>query len=219
MSRYGASFVRARPDRATSFRNLSRLLRETNASWLAASPANIAVELIVRTSEGSDWLSIQRALADQLLETISRVMGTTAIMINMVDEMVLGFSYRRFDNGKALRILEYATDDNSKERGTWTKVDGEPEPWEAILFSSRRMELYRKHVPGEVDEGCSESKIKPGFSIPWACDASTVSEVVRALQLPWEPIDSRFPAAQTEVIPGSPERWKGFWKAFRRQRS
>jgi hypothetical protein len=211
MSVYGASFVWAHPDRATSFRELSRLLRERNASWLAASPMNLVVELIVRTSEGSDWASIQRALAAPLLETISRVLSTTAIAIRMMDEMVLRFSYQRFDNGRAVRTLEYADDGDPKGRGKWTKVEGEPEPWENILFSPRLMELYRKRAPDEVQEGCAESKIKPGFSIPWACDASTVAEIVRALQLPWEPIDNKFPpATQTEVIPGSPERLKAF---------
>jgi len=172
---------------------------------------------MVRASEGSDWVSIQNALADQLLETISRVLGTTAIMIYVMDEMVLRFSYRHFNNGQAVRILEYVNHGNPKERGKWTKVEGEPEPWEAILFSHRLMELYRKHAPDEVHESCEESKIKPGFSIPWACDASTVADIARALQLPWEPIDNRFsPATQTEVIPGSPERWKAFLRQQRR---
>jgi hypothetical protein len=228
MSGYGASFVGARPDRATSFRELTHLLRETNASWLAASPKNFTEEIIVRASEGSDWVSVQRALADQLLETISRVLGTTTIMIYVVDEVVLRFSYRRFNNGQAVRALEYVDYVNPKERGKWTKVEGEPEPWEAILFSHRLIELYRKYAPDEVHEGCAESKIKPGFSIPWACDASTVAEIARALQLPWEPTENRFPpATQTEVIPGSPERlkaflrqqWRPWWKFWRRYRS
>src|ERR1051326_313063 len=103
MGFYGASFVRARPDRATTFQDVSRLLRETNASWLAAAPTNLAVELVVRASEGSDWISVQRGLADQLLETLSRTLGTTAIMFNVRDEMVVRFSYRRFDDGQAVR--------------------------------------------------------------------------------------------------------------------
>lgn len=80
------------------------------------------------------------------------------------------------------------------------------------------MELYRKYAPDEMPEGCAESRIKPGFSIPWACDAGTVTEIARALQLPWEPIGDRFPpATQTEVIPGSPEeRWKAFYRKYRR---
>jgi len=218
MSAYGASFVRVRGDRATSFRETSRLLRETNESWLAASPTNLAVELIVRSSEESDWVSIQSALADPLLETISRVLCTTAVMIHVVDEMVLRFAYSRFDNGEAVRTLVYADDGNPKGRGTWTKVEGEPEPWETVLFSPRLLELYKKRAPDEVQEGCAERKVKAGFSIPWACEASTVLEIARALELPWEPMGNTFPpATQTEVIPGSSERWNSFWKAFRRQ--
>lgn len=215
MSVYSASFVQVRS--TTTFQELSRLLRETNESRLAASPTNFAPELIVRSSEEGEWISTQRALDDPLLETISRVLGTTAIMFSMMDEMVLRFSYRRFDKGAAVRALQYVDDGNPRDRGKWTKVEGEPEPWEAILFSPMLMELYRKRAPDEVHKGCAESKIKPGCSIPWVCDASTVAEIARALQLPWDPVDNGFPPApQTEVIPGSPER-EAFWKVFRQQ--
>jgi hypothetical protein len=99
------------------------------------------------------------------------------------------------------------------------KVEGETEPWEAILFSPRRMALYEKRAPDEVGEACADGKINLGFSVPSACDASTVAEIARALQLPWEPMENRFPpATHTEVIPGSPERWRTFWKVFRRRR-
>lgn len=217
MSVYGASFVRAYPDRATSFRETSRLIRERNASWLAASPTNLAVEHTVRASEGSEWVSIQNAVDDQLLDTISRVLGTVAITIYAIDEKVLRFSYSRFDHGQAVRTLEYADEGNSNDRGKWTKVEGEPERWEALLFSPKLMELYRKYAPDDLHEGCAESKIKRGFSIPWACDAGTIAEISRTLQVPWEPIGDRFPpATQTEVIPGSPERWNAFHRQHRR---
>lgn len=209
MSNYGASFVRVGPDRTATFQGLIQLLRETTESWLAASPTNLAVERIVQISEGSDWVSIQSPLDDRLLETISRTLGTTAIMIYVMDEMMLRFSYRRFDHGAAVRALQYFDDGNPRGRGKWTKVEGEPEPWEAILFSPRLMELYRQHAPDEVEEGCAENRIKVGFSIPWACDATTIAEIARVLQLPWEPTNNQFPpATRTEVIPGSPERWK-----------
>lgn len=117
MSYYGASFVRAAPDRTTTFQQLSRLLREMNESWLAASPTNLAMERIVQISEESDWVSIQSPLDDPLLETISRVLGTTAIMIYMMDEMRLRFSYRRFDHGAAVRALQCLDDGNPRARG------------------------------------------------------------------------------------------------------
>jgi hypothetical protein len=184
------------------------LLREANASWLAASPTNFTFELTVRTSEGSDWVSIQGALADPMLETISRALCTTAIQIHAMDEMVLRFSYSRFDDGRATRALAYGDDGNPKGRGKWTRVEGEPERWEAILFSPRLMELYEKYAPGEVREACAENRIKPGFAVPWACDGGAIVEIARALQLPWDPTGGKFPpATQTEVIPGSPERW------------
>jgi len=97
--------------------------------------ATLAVERIVQTSEESDWISIQSPLDDPLLETISRVLNTTAIMIYMMDEMRLRFSYRRFDHGAAVRALQYLDDGNPRARGKWTRVDGEPEPWEVTLFS------------------------------------------------------------------------------------
>jgi hypothetical protein len=217
MSVYGASFVRAAPDWTTTFQRLSRLLRDMNESWLAASPTNLAMERIIQASEQSDWISIQSPLDDHLLETISRALGTTAIMIYMMDEMRLRFSYRRFDHGSAVRALQYLDDGNPRARGKWTRVEGEPEQWEAILFSPPLIEQYRTYAPDEVAEGCADNKIKPGFSIPQPCYASTIAEITRALQLPWDPIENRFPpATQTEVIPGSPERWKAFHHQHRR---
>lgn len=221
MSVYGASFVRARPDRVTSFQETSRLLREAHASWLVASPTNFTFEETVRSSEGSDWVSISEPVADQFLEAVSRVLSTTAIKIYATDELVLRFSYSRFDDGQPVRALEYADDGNSKDRGKWTKVEGEPEPWEATLFSPRLMELYRDNAPEEAARMRGE-QIKPGFSVPWPCDRKTIAEIARALQLPWEPtswpVADRFPpATQIEVIAGSPERWPKEYKGILRQ--
>jgi hypothetical protein len=215
MSVYGASFARVHSSRATAFDDVSRLLRKTNEAWLAASPANLAVELVVQAFEASDWISIQPALADPLLEGLSRDLSTTALGLRVMDEMVLRFSYSRFDNGHATRALEYSDDGNPKGHGQWTRVEGTPEAWENTLFSPRLMELYRRRAPDEVREGSAEGRIVPGASIPWPYHASTLAEIADALALPWRPMDNRFlPAAQTEVIPGSPERWK----AFRHQR-
>ena len=217
MSVYEASFVRARTGPATSFRETARILREANESWLAASPTNVTWELTVRLTEGSDWVSIQASLADQQIETLSRELGTTAIRIYMSDEMVLRFSYGRFDHGQAVRSLEYADGGDPRAGGTWTKVEGEPEPWEALLFSPRLLELYRKYAPDELPEGSADRRIKPGLSIPWVCEADVVAEIARALQLPWAPIGNGFPpATHTKVIPGSPERWKAFRRRHRR---
>lgn len=217
MSVYGASFIRAHPNRETSFRETCRLLRESNARVLAASSTSTAIEHTVRASEGSEWLSIENAISDYELETISRALSTTAVTVYAVDEKALRFSYARFEDGRAVRALEYSDDSGKVERGRWTKVEGEPEPWESILFSSRLMELYAKHAPDEVPEACTQNRIKAGFSIPWACDAGVVAEIARALQLPWEPLtNDAFPrSAKREVIPGSPERWKAFLRQQR----
>ena len=212
VSVYGASFVRADTDRESSFRETCRLLREDNARVLAASPTSMAIEHTVRASEGCDWISIENAIGDRQLEEISRFLRTTALTVYAVDEKVLRFSYARFEEGRAARALEYLDNGGKLDRGRWTKAEGEPEPWEAILFSPKFMEWYAKRAPDEVKEACAENRIKAGFSIPWACDAGVVAEIARTLQLPWNPIEhDEFPASTNiEVIPGSPERWKAF---------
>jgi hypothetical protein len=173
----------------------------------------MAIEHTVRASEGSDWISIEHAIGDHQLEEISRHLSTTAVTVYAVDEKVLEFSYARFDAGRAVRALEYSHDIRGMtDRGRWTKVEGEPEVWESAFFSPKLMALYAQHVSDELPEACAQNQIKVGFSIPWAGYADAVVEIVSALQLPWKPIEhDTFPAANnTEVIPGSPERWKAF---------
>jgi hypothetical protein len=184
---------------------------------LAASPANLTIEHTVRTSENSGWISVQNALDDELLATLSRTLGTKSITIYAIDEMVLHFSYRRFDQGNLVRALEYGDDGQPNDRGEWTRVEGAPEPWEALLFSPKLMALYRKYAPDQVQGDPDENAIKPGLSIPWACDAETIGEIASALELPWDPLGDGFPTAtKTEVIPGSPERWKAFHRQHAR---
>lgn len=191
------------------------MLRESNARALAASPTNLVAEHTVRASAGSEWISIENAISDHELETLSRTLSTTAITVYAVDEKLLQFSYVRFEDGRAVRALEYS-DDNDEDRGRWTKVEGEPESWEGSLFSPSMMELYAEYAPDEVAE--ARSRIKSGFSIPWACNARTAAEIARAFQLPWEPLakDKFPPATNTEIVPGSPERWKAFLGKRRR---
>lgn len=212
MTVYGASFVRTRPDRETTFRETCRLLRESNAHVLAASPTNIVVSHTVRASVGSDWISIENCVSDLELGTLSRTLSTTAVTVYAVDEKLLQFSFVHFEDGRAVRVIEYSDDSAEDQRGRWIKVEGEPEAWELTLFSPTLMEQYAEYAPDEVGEARVQSRIKQGFSIPWACNGRTAAEIARALQLPWEPlVQNPFPAAtDAEVIAGSPERWKAF---------
>jgi hypothetical protein len=212
MAVFGASFVRAQPDRATALRETSRLIRESVESWLAASPTNLAVDNTLRATEGSEWISIENGAPDQALATISRLLQTVAITLHASDEIMLRFSYKRFDGGRVVRALEY---DDDGARGRWTQVDGEPETWEALLFATELLELYRKHAADDVHEVCAENAIKLGFSIPWACDAGTVAQIARALELPWVP-GSFPPAAEIDIVRGSPERLEAFRRQHRR---
>ena len=96
-------------------------------------------------------------------------------------------------------------------------MDGEPESWETLLFSGRLKDLYLRYAPGEVADGCRGDTIHLDHSIPWACDGKIVGEIVDRLQLPWHPLESDFPpAAQTEMIPGSPDRWRRFHRSARK---
>lgn len=225
MGVYGASFLRARSKREIAFRETCRLLRENNARLLAESPTNIPVEHTVRASSDSDWISIENAVNDQELETLSRVLSAAAVTIYAVDEKSFRFAYSHFDHGQLIRGLQYGPaehqhargDNDAKTRREWTKVEGVPEAWEVRLFSPALMEQYRRHAPDEVTAVCTEGLVKPGFSIPWAQDLRVVATISEVLKLPWNPIGNQFPAAtHTEVIPGSPERRKAFLRKHRR---
>jgi hypothetical protein len=178
----------------------------------------MAIEHTVRASEGNDWISIENCVTDLELETLSRALSTTAVTVYAVDEKLLQFSFVHFEDGRMVRALEYADDGDQGKKGRWTKVQGEPESWEVSLFSAKLMEQYAEYAPDEVGEARSQSRIRSGFSIPWACNAHTAAEIARAFELPWDPLaPNRFPpASDTELIPGSPDRWNAFLRERRK---
>lgn len=209
---WGASFVRAGADRETRFRETCRLLRESNARALASSPTNLVVSHTVRASPGNDWISVENCASDLVLETISLALSTTAVTVYAVDEKFLQFSYVRFDDGRAVRALEFLDDTGQEQRGSWTQVEGEPESWELSLFTPDLMEQYAQYAPDEVYDLQVHKRIKQGLSIPWACNGRSAEAIARSLQLPWEPLaPNKFPSAtEIEVIPGSSEGGKNF---------
>jgi hypothetical protein len=209
--------VQAGPDGVGRFAATCRLIREKNAAWLAASPTNLTIEHTVRFSEGGAWISIQNAIDDELLRRLSVELDTRALTIYAIDEKILTFSFLHVHRGRTLRELGYTHKQRPDGRDAWTTVAGEREAWEDVLFSPRLMELYRMWAADEVAEACRDRTIKIGHSIPWACDGDVVRDIAERLQLPWNPYDDTFPpATQTEVIPGSPERWKEFHRSQRR---
>jgi hypothetical protein len=216
MGTFGAAFVQAGDDGPARAAEIARALREQNTAWLAASPENLAIEYTVRRSAGTPWISIQHGIPFDLLQKFSCDMGATAIGISGCDEIILGFSYRRFDSGRVRRALDYR-DNPPRGPAGWMLVEGEREPWEEqVLFSNKLIGLYFKYAPKEADRAVSRRIIEQGASIPWSSDADIVGEIAAYLQLPWRPVDDTFPpATQTEVVAGSPDRWKKFHRRFR----
>lgn len=216
MGTYAAAFVQAGADGPARATEIARVLRAQNEAWLAASPENLAIEYTVRRSDGTPWISIQHGIPFDLLQKFSADMSATAIGISGCDEIILGFSYRRFDKGRVKRALDYR-DNPPRGPGGWTLVEGERESWEEqILFSDKLIGLYFKYAPTEADRAVSRKIIEQGASIPWASDAPIVGEIAAYLQLPWRPVDNMFPpATQTEVVAGSPGRWKKFHRRLR----
>lgn len=221
---YGASFVRVSSDRELAFRETCRLLHESNARRLAESPTSIPVEHTVRASRHSDWISIENAVHDVELQTLSQVLHATAVTLYAVDEKSLRFAYSRFEDGRCVRMLNYGpaherTANAAAEptRREWTKVEGHPEAWETTLFSPQLMQLYRDYAPDEVGAVSGVPAVKLGFSIPWAHDLNVLATIAEELRLPWKPIGNHFAeATHTEVIRGSPERRKAFLRKYRR---
>ena len=157
---HGASFVLVVGDRENCFRDTCQLLRaKSRPPWHHA----------VCAFTDSSWLCIEEALDNALQAHISQALHTTVITLYAIDEKSPRFSYRRIDDGRGIRELVYAYS-GYPMRGEWTRVEGEPEAWEAALF--------------------------PDFAAAQPCDLRVLYAIAAALQLPWPRGDS----ALREVI-------------------
>jgi hypothetical protein len=186
MGQMGGTFVRVTSDHEQALATIRRLLEERDRSWLAESPEHVTCDHVLRLHSDSDWLSID-GCPDNVVKQISVDLKTEIIELYAVDECHLRFRYTRHSNGEERRALWY-------DARVWTTVRGTPEPWETlILFSDRLMDLYRKHAPqDELRSVEDRPNLKEGRSIPWACDSDTVTQIARALGLPYDAREDSF---------------------------
>ncbi len=210
MGLYGASFVLVTSDPDGTLSVVADALEERNRAWLAASPEHLAGEHTVRLHAESLWLSIENAAPDDVLQQVSARLSSEALTLYAIDEHRLEFQYRHWKDARLLRALDYLDDPNGM--GTWTRVEGDVESWEAVLFQPTLLALYDKHAPErEKSELRKEKTIVLGSSIPWPCDGTIIDQLARQMHLPWQPLQNTFLApTRARVVPGSPKPWKRF---------
>jgi hypothetical protein len=76
-----------------------------------------------------------------------------------------------FEGGKQLRRIEFAD-------GSWYRVEGEPEPWEAALFSDAELEAAKEDAEPETDAELeavfAKKTLETGQELPWPREWETV---------------------------------------------
>src|SRR6478736_116424 len=102
--------------------------------------------------------SLSRATTGQVIWAIVQ---TTASAVAIV----------HFECGKQLRRIEFAD-------GSWYCVEGEPQPWEAALFSETELEAAKEiaepETEAELDAVFAKKALATGQELPWPREWETV---------------------------------------------
>ena len=103
-------------------------------------------------------LSLSRAITGPVVWAIVQ---TTASAVAIV----------HFEDGKELRRIEFAD-------GTWYRVEGESQPWEAALFSETELEAAKEiaepETDAELDAVFAKKTLATGQELPWPREWETV---------------------------------------------
>jgi len=76
-----------------------------------------------------------------------------------------------FEQGRQLRRIEFGN-------GSWYRVEGEPQPWEAALFSETELEAAKEIAEAEMDAELEavfgKKTLETGQGLPWPREWETV---------------------------------------------
>jgi len=103
-------------------------------------------------------LSLSRAVRGQVVWAIVQTVAS-----------VVGIAH--FEGGKQIRRIEFGD-------GSWYRVEGEPQPWEAALFSKTELEAAKEigdpEMDAELEAVFAKKTLELGQKLPWPREWETV---------------------------------------------
>ena len=110
-----------------------------------------------------------------------RVPGQVICVIVQTTASVVGVAH--FQGGTCLRRIEFAD-------GTWLRVEGEPQPWEARLFSAEELEAAREVGDpiddAELEAAFASKTLAEGMSLPWPREWETLFNALDVSRADWD---------------------------------
>lgn len=133
--------------------------------------------------------SLSKSVSGQV---IAVVIQTTASVISVA----------HFEAGERRRSIGFAD-------GTWVCVEGEPQPWEARIFSQEELEAAKE--VGEPDDDAeleavfARKTLTAGQSLPWPREWETFFSAIDVTQAEWEaarnsPVLARVEGSRTSKL-------------------
>lgn len=113
-------------------------------------------------------------------ELSRRVPGLVIWVIVQTTASVVGVAH--FQGGTCLRRIEFAD-------GSWLRVEGEPQPWEARLFSAEELEEAKAASDpsddAELDAAFASKTLAEGKSLPWPREWETLFNALGVSETDW----------------------------------
>lgn len=122
-----------------------------------------------------------------------RVSGQVIWAIVQTTASVVGIAH--YKDGRCQRCIEFAD-------GSWRRVEGEPQPWEALLFSAEELEAAKDvGVPGdnaELEVAFASKTLEVGKTLPWPREWETLRYAISVTEAEWEAAQVSPPVVRVE---------------------
>lgn len=110
-----------------------------------------------------------------------RVPGQVICVVVQTTASVVGVAH--FEGGTCVRRIEFAD-------GTWLRVEGEPQPWEARLFSVEELQAAKEVGDPSDDAGLEAAfatkTLAEGRSLPWPREWETLFSALGVSREDWD---------------------------------
>jgi hypothetical protein len=145
----------------------------------------------------SEWLELALPGVDDgeatALALSSRLSGQVIWVVLQTAASVVEVMH--CENGAILRRIEFAD-------GSWRRVDGTPQPWEAWLFSEEELvearEVGDPENDAELEQAFFRKTLKAGDTLPWPREWPAFFQAVGFTQGEWEAAQALPPVATLE---------------------
>lgn len=110
-----------------------------------------------------------------------RVPGEVICVVVQTTASVVGVAH--FQGGACVRRIEFAD-------GTWLRVEGDPQPWEARLFSAEELEAAKEvgdpSDDAELEAAFAVKTLAEGKSLPWPREWETLCSALGVSRADWD---------------------------------